>query len=100
MVSPNQEFVAVMQQSFAADAPLLLGCQAGVRSLSAAQVLAAAGFTNLANVLGGFGGGSDPRSGVFSEGWIQAGLPIGRGTSDGETYQSIRDRAAGTSQPG
>lgn len=70
-MSPNVAFVTDVQARFAADASLLVGCQAGVRSVQACQILERAGFTNLANVLGGFGG-----SRVGDRGWMQAGLPV------------------------
>ena len=70
-MSPNPDFVKDVQAQFNPDAPLLVGCQAGVRSVHACQILERAGFTNLANVLGGFGG-----SRMGDAGWIQAGLPV------------------------
>jgi len=66
------------------EAPLLVGCQAGVRSLQACEVLADAGFTNLTNVLGGFAG-----SWTGDIGWVQANLPIERGAADGLDYASL-----------
>jgi len=91
MVTPNREFVRVMQANFTLDAKLLLGCQVGSRSAQAAQILSASGYSDVSNVIGGFGGGRDPMTGAFVEGWVQAGLPIDTG-SDG-SYEQLRSNA-------
>src|SRR5512141_1431780 len=91
---PNRDFVAVMQANFAADAPLLIGCQVGGRSAQAAQILAASGFTDVANVLGGYGGARDPMTGAFrDEGWIQAQLPTEPEREPGASYRALADKS-------
>lgn len=87
---PNPEFVAVMRANFTPDTPLLIGCQAGARSVQACELLAAAGFTDLTNVLGGFGGSRDG-----DIGWVQASLPIERTTGEGRDYASLRKQSTG-----
>ncbi len=81
---PNRDFVAVMRANFAPEAPLLIGCQAGVRSIQACEILSAAGFTNLTNVLGGFAG-----SWSGDIGWVQAELPVETSATDGCGYESL-----------
>ena len=93
-MSPNQDFVAVMKAAFARDAKLLIGCQAGARSAQAAQILESAGFTDVTNVLGGFGGARDQMTGGMREGWAQAGLPIDRTAAPGASYEELRSKAA------
>lgn len=74
---PNPDFAPVMKANFAADQPLLIGCQVGGRSAQAAQILVASGFDHVTNVLGGYSGERDPMTGgLRAEGWIQAGLPV------------------------
>ena len=90
---PNPDFLAVMRANFASDAPLLIGCQAGVRSLQACEALESAGFTNLTNVLGGFGGS---HSGDL--GWIHARLPIETSASDGRDYASLQKTKEGAGE--
>jgi len=92
-MQPNAEFVAVMRANFKPDAPLLIGCQAGVRSLHACQALEAAGFTNLTNVLGGYAG-----SRMGDAGWAQAGLPVETSTPEGHDYASLQDTARRTAE--
>jgi rhodanese-related sulfurtransferase len=86
---PNPQFLAVMQANFPKDAKLLIGCQAGLRSLKAAQLLQAAGYTNVANVRGGFGGGFDHQTGVLDAGWVQSGLPVDDAPPPGGSYEEL-----------
>ena len=44
----NPEFLGVVEAAFAKDQALIIGCQSGGRSRRAAQMLAQAGFSNLA----------------------------------------------------
>ena len=91
---PNPDFVAVMQASYAPDAKLLIGCQMGGRSARAADMLAAAGYTDVSNVSGGFGGARDRMTGqVLSEGWAGAGLPVETDATPGGSYAELRQRA-------
>src|SRR5438874_6427417 len=46
-MSPNPQFLAVMQAKFAKDAKIIVGCKAGGRSMRAAQALEGAGFTTV-----------------------------------------------------
>lgn len=94
---PNREFLQVMQANFAPDAKLLIGCQVGGRSVQASQLLEGSGYTNVSNVLGGYGGARDQMTGaVRAEGWTQAGLPVESDAAD-RNYDALR---AGTSGGG
>ena len=72
---PNPEFLAVVQRHFPPGATLLVGCQSGMRSQRACELLADAGYTDLANVLDGFGGSED------APGWKESGLPVESGAA-------------------
>ena len=64
-MSPNPDFVSQIKEQFPdKDVSLAVGCQSGKRSAIAADALAAAGYTDLVNVEGGFGA------------WLGAGLPV------------------------
>jgi rhodanese-related sulfurtransferase len=89
-MSPNPEFLAVMRANFPAGAKLLIGCQMGGRSAQAAQALSASGYTDVSNVLGGYGG--NPRT--ASDGWAPAGLPV-ETEAAGRTYDDLRAKAGG-----
>lgn len=92
-MAPNPDFVRVMKASFAPDAKLLLGCQAGMRSLKASQMLESFGFTDVTNVRGGWGGARDHSGAVLEPGWSTAGLPVETETPDDRTYEALLVKA-------
>ena len=74
-MAPNPDFVPTMQKHFAKGTRIYASCQAGVRSLNACNALEAAGYTDLVNVAGGWGGKRDPFGRIVAPGWKDAGLP-------------------------
>jgi len=86
---PNPDFVAVVERNFPRDTPLVVGCQAGMRSQRACEMLVAAGYTDVANVAGGFGGARDASGRIVAPGWMQAGLPVDVGAPAGRTYTDL-----------
>lgn len=88
-MSPNPEFLRVMQARFPKDARLVVGCQAGGRSLQAASVLQGAGFTNVVDQRAGFAGTRDA-SGRGEPGWKPAGLPVSRDAAPGHSWEELR----------
>ncbi len=80
---PNPDFVSVVQRHFSADTQLLMGCKSGGRSARALQMLASAGYTNLANVAGGFVGAPG------QPGWSVLDLPITTET-EGVSYDDLK----------
>src|SRR2546422_11669717 len=56
----NPRFVEVVQANFGKDVKCITGCQLGGRSMKAAQLLSQAGFSNVADMRGGFRGEADP----------------------------------------
>ena len=77
---PNEAFLEQVARVAKPDAEILVGCQVGGRSQRACEILAAAGYSNLSNIQGGFGGGRDA-SGNVVVGWAAAGLPVTTGKS-------------------
>ena len=73
------DFVATVEGLFGSDTKLIVGCQAGGRSQHACHLLADAGYTDLTNVHGGFGGARDQTGRVVIPGWRDAGLPVETG---------------------
>jgi rhodanese-related sulfurtransferase len=88
---PNAEFLAVVRANFPPDQPIVIGCQMGGRSAKAAEILATAGYRDVTNVLGGYGGA--PQFGHV--GWVQAGLPVETSTPDDRDYSALRAKATG-----
>ena len=86
----NDAFLAVAQKTLPQAKRLVVGCMAGGRSQRACEILEQAGYTDLTNVRGGFGGARDPAGTIIVVGWRDAGLPVSRELSD--SYQRLRDR--------
>jgi rhodanese-related sulfurtransferase len=89
---PNADFVKVVEANLAKDATIVVGCQAGARSQRAADMLDKAGYTDVSNVMGGFGGGQD-QSGKAIAGWRDSGLPVTTDNGEGASYLSLAAKA-------
>ena len=85
----NANFVNVVEKNFSKDKRIIVGCQAGPRSNAAAGLLQQAGFQNVSNVLGGFGGARDPLGNIIAPGWSSLGLPVSQDSGEGVSYQSL-----------
>jgi rhodanese-related sulfurtransferase len=72
---PNERFVDSAIAKFGKETPIIVGCQHGVRSQRAAHMLAAAGFTNVSDMRGGFEGEMDHCGCVTYPGWTALGFP-------------------------
>lgn len=94
-MQPNPDFLAVMQANYPPDTKLLIGCQMGGRSAQAGQLLLGAGYQDVTNVAGGYGGARDPRTGqLVAEGWAAAGLPVEQQASPGRRYDDLKRKSA------
>jgi len=76
---PNPDFVATVERTLPRATKLIVGCQAGGRSQHACELLAQAGWKDVTNVRGGFGGARDHSGRVVVPGWREAGLPVETG---------------------
>ncbi|HEV7989910.1 MAG TPA: rhodanese-like domain-containing protein [Candidatus Binataceae bacterium] len=88
----NGEFVDVMAKTLPREKKLVVGCLAGGRSQRACELLEAAGYADLTNVRGGFGGARDASGQVVVAGWREAGLPVSTEVGD-NSYQALRRKA-------
>jgi len=86
----NPDFVAVVTAHFPADSKLVVGCLSGRRSQMAAEMLAQAGYSDLHNMQGGFGGARDQAGRTVTPGWRDSGLPLCRGCGPESTYAGLR----------
>jgi len=89
---PNNSFLDVAQKVLSQDKKLVVGCMAGGRSQRACEILEQAGYNDLSNVRGGFGGARDASGAIVVVGWRDAGLPVSRELGD-SSYRSLRDKA-------
>jgi len=85
----NENFVSVVEANFPRDKKIIVGCQAGPRSNAAAGLLQQAGFQDVSNMLGGFGGMRDQMGNVSAPGWANSGLPVSNDNGEGVSYQSL-----------
>ena len=86
----NPDFVSVVEKNFSQDQKIIVGCQAGPRSTAAARMLEQAGFQDISNMLGGFGGMRDQMGTVIAPGWSASGLPVSQDNGDGVSYASLK----------
>ncbi len=91
-MTPNPEFLAVMQQAFGKGEKLVVGCKAGGRSKKAVEQLAQAGFTELSDMSAGWDGSRDA-FGRAVPGWSKLGLPVESGKPAGQQYADVKQRS-------
>lgn len=92
-MEPNPEFLAVVEKVLPRGTKLVVGCLSGGRSQRACEMLEGAGYSDLTNVRGGFGGARDASGQITVRGWRDAGLPV---TSElGEAAYQAQRRKAG-----
>ena len=88
----NDDFEAVVEKVIPKNTKLIVGCQAGGRSQRACEILEGAGYTDVTNVVGGFGGQRDQSGAVVVKGWRDEGLPVSSDVGDAG-YQALRTKA-------
>ena len=74
---PNQSFLAVVEEMYAKETPLVVGCGKETRALQAAEQLVAAGYSHVATMRGGYAG------------WKENKLPTTTDNRDGVSYVSL-----------
>src|SRR5262245_47635055 len=89
---PNPDFLEVVRAVVPAGTRLLVGCQSGRRSQMACEHLAAAGYTDVANVEGGFSGVRDPFGRLVAPGWQQSGFPVSMDADKG-SYAALLEKS-------
>jgi rhodanese-related sulfurtransferase len=92
-MQPNQDFQAVVEANVPKDAKLAIGCKTGGRSARACEVLAQAGYTNVANVRGGYVGAMDNYGRVVEPGWSMLNLPVSTEAGEDARYESLAAKA-------
>src|SRR3954469_5989969 len=81
---PNPDFLQVVRANFPPGTAMVVGCKMGGRAAQACELLANAGYHDVANVLGGFGGA--PQMG--HAGWAQEGLPVEHASDPAQAYST------------
>lgn len=83
----NAAFLSTISKHFPPATKVYASCLSGVRSMNACRELESAGFQQLVNVDGGFGGKRDPTGRATAPGWRDSGLPIETSRS---TYATLK----------
>jgi rhodanese-related sulfurtransferase len=86
---PNDDFLAVVRRHIDAGREVYVGCQSGARSQRASDLMVGAGYSNVTNVTGGFGGQRDRAGNVLVAGWRDSGLPVESGAPQGRCYRDL-----------
>lgn len=93
----NDEFLSVMETSFAKNARLIVGCKMGARSAKAGKALYDAGFTSLVDQSAGWDGTRGHFGEVLIAGWARQSLPRESGHPDLRSYVALRSMRKATS---
>jgi len=88
-IEPNPDFMSVMEKAFDKDARLILGCRSGGRSLRAAQMLEAAGWTHVVDQRAGWDGVRTPFGQLSERGWVASALPTSTEPEPGRGYPDL-----------
>lgn len=84
-MTPNPNFAADVQRAVPdKSTPVMVSCKAGGRSARAAAVLEQLGYTDVADHVGGWGGGNG------DAGWVASGGPSTGETLPGRSYKDIQ----------
>ena len=92
-MTPNPDFLRVVQANVDRSLHVIVGCKSGGRSAMAAKMLSEAGYQNVSNMVGGFHGAHDPSGQVVQAGWAALSLPVAETPADGASYDDLRARA-------
>ncbi|HLV67065.1 MAG TPA: rhodanese-like domain-containing protein [Polyangiaceae bacterium] len=90
-MTPNPEFMSVMEQAFGKNEKLVIGCKAGGRSRRAAELLVRAGYTDISDMAAGWEGSRDA-FGRPLPGWSKRELPVEAGEPEGQRYADVKQR--------
>jgi rhodanese-related sulfurtransferase len=91
----NPHFVSTVEGAFGREARLVLACAGGTRGRRAAELLAEAGFQEVAEMSAGFGGKTDSMGRTVTPGWKEAGLPTSTAAEPGHRYEDVVAKARG-----
>jgi rhodanese-related sulfurtransferase len=94
-MTPNPDFLATVEAHLPKDAKIIVGCMSGGRSQFAAEVLEDAGYQNVANMQGGYGGARDQMGRLLVPGWQDCGLPAEAGDGGPGSYESMLKKSQG-----
>ena len=89
-MEPNPNFLDVVKRHVPTDRQVIAGCQMGGRSQMAAQLMVEAGYVDVSNMQGGFGGVRNPMGEIVTPGWLQMEYPVETDVDEGNSYESLK----------
>ncbi len=93
-MEPNTDFIKVVEAHVPRDTPVVVGCKMGGRSQMAADLLNGAGYVDVSNMQGGFGGARDRMTGeVIAPGWTQRDFPVETEVNERNGYEVLKKSA-------
>jgi rhodanese-related sulfurtransferase len=92
-MTPNEDFPAVVEANLSKDAKMVVGCKTGMRSARACDILSQMGYTDIANVRGGFMGMTDNFGRLVEPGWSTLNLPTSTESPDEARYETLAAKA-------
>ena len=90
---PNEDFQKVVQANIPKTTRLIVGCKTGARSANACEILTRIGYTDVANVRGGFVGVMDRTGRVLEPGWSLLNYPVCTECSEDAQYETLASKA-------
>ena len=91
-MTPNADFLAVVEAVLSKDRRIICGCASGQRSDRAAALMQQAGYRDVVNMAGGFMGARDPFGRVLAPGWMDHDLPASAEAEAGTSYEDLARR--------
>jgi rhodanese-related sulfurtransferase len=88
-MTPNEEFLAVVEANLPKGKKLVVGCKAGGRSARACQLLSQQGYADVTNVRGGFVAETDNFGRVVEPGWSMLNLPTSTEAPEADRYDTL-----------
>jgi rhodanese-related sulfurtransferase len=89
-MADNPDFLSTVHAAFAKEHKLIVGCQTGSRSLRAAKLLIADGYSDVIEQRAGYAGARDAFGRVTDRGWQASGLPCADAALPGRDYAALK----------
>jgi rhodanese-related sulfurtransferase len=93
MMAPNPDFARIVDATVPRDVRIIVGCKSGGRSARAAEFMAASGWCDVSNMIGGMYGLHGMLGAPEQAGWAECGLPVTTTPEPGCTYDELHERA-------
>ena len=94
-MEPNPDFIRVVESHVEKNKSVIVGCKMGGRSQMAAELMDGAGYADVSNMQGGFGGARDRMSGeIVVPGWTQLDFPVEMDVNATNGYEELKKSAS------